>query len=522
MFRFILVSFFFYALCFAVEVKGWNWPYAIRHNALTGKEVNQEHEGLRIPPAVHVWREGREDHAKALWASMEEKGHFSACWKEAVLSLKSRCGGNPTTAARNGKGSELSRTLLAFRLAKCDAENDGRSPSLFHCPEHSESRRCIQGLSEMAYAMFVQYRLHADVLCAYLQEEVFQERTEAAVAALHEEAVTTLTSMMQLQQLEKEVLEKTRSSIALQEKSKEVVDRLVVEVGEMEEVQKQSFATAEKSAGKLLETSKDTAEAILQMHSILKDGTDNALQSIQQLGNQTFYQYSQIEDVAQHLLGELGRINAVHHTLVSGAVSSLQWLRFIGGVILILLFTGFRRTASGRYPAILIFVVFSASPFLLEGVPYVQTVVYSIPWSCIGLLASAMCVLWFNVSRPCAEERIRNTSMTDIDRTILREELRESFRESHERLSLLLERSPNRRSDSFSDGLRHTSRRSSHDIGWDSLQARIPIPAREGAPLETDEGSEMRSRTSSKIEISEDSLRELAQVRGTTRRRSKK
>lgn len=418
-------------------VEGWSWPRlwsagndgasnerSAHH--LTPGEGSTPHGGdappaPRLTSALPSWREEREEQAKALWTALQAKGHFSPCWKEAVEALHARCGNSPT-GGRNGNDNgndsrggwksfgagvdfnphssfaarqEGVRSRLALLLARCDAEEDGRSGAMFQCKNaEKDTRKCIRALSESAYAIFVQYRLHADVLCAYLQEEVFQQRTEAAVSALHSETSAAVSSMLSLQELEMDMLRRARESMELHDASREAVNALHEQVKEVEQAQRDNFNVTQRSAAALLEVTRQTSEKLVQLHEALENRTEAAMESILHLSHQTSSQYEHIQDLSHHVLQELNQMESSHYHLLSSALTLHRWLSVTMGVIVILLVTSPRRTAAARLPGICFWMMATLAPYLLDSIPLAAEWSDEFPWLSCGGGAASLCVGW--------------------------------------------------------------------------------------------------------------------------------
>eukprot|EP00796_Vickermania_ingenoplastis_P010664 gene10664-7409_t len=421
------------------------WPFSL-------KSVQNEPAQLRHvdPPAPNPsasstlapllsWREGREERAKKLWLELQAKSHFSACWKDAVGMLASRC----QDRQDDGKAYHDSvRTRLAFGLAKCDAEGDGRSPFMFHCPAGSDTRNCIQGLSDTAYTILVQYRLHADVLCAYLQEELFQQRTEAAVASLHEETKETVEAMLKLHEMEQQVLGTAEKGVKLQERAQESVNKLQTEMREIEQRQKQAFISAQASVKEVLGTSRETQHVLSSLREELQEGTGAALESIQELRRQSVLQHQHVEEFTQQLMEDFTRLEAVQGALLSGAAASSQWIGLLVGCVAVVFITSFSRTAAARFPSLLLWLGCAIAPSGLAQLPHGSLLAHAIPWLPLGGAGVVGCILlsvfW---TTPPRQQILFLSPHDQVHRAMLREELRESLHESQQGLIELLERS---------------------------------------------------------------------------------
>lgn len=396
-----------------VKAKWWKWgsltlhtesivPVASREAVLYPYTGGESSAGAGERYFAH--RDSREAFAKALWVKLEAKGEFSPCWKDALIALRMRC--DPIDKSKTGRREESLRTRLSFLLAKCDAEEDGRSPQMFYCSdEWIDTRRCVQGLSESAYAIFVQYRLHADVLCAYLQEEIFQQRTEAAVSALHEETIAAVASTVKIEEIEKEVLQGMKESVNLQETSQKALQELKNNVLTMNQEHQDSLRSAQVSVQELVVASDLIHSKWWELHEALQIAAGTALESINQLSNLTVLQLDKIQFTTQSIHEELRELESSQGGLF--ASFSFSGMRSVIELLLgsapIIFFTAFPRTAAARTPAMACWFFSTLFPTLLDSMSSSskQTGIGSrflfwlsiLPWSFCGGVAAAMCIM---------------------------------------------------------------------------------------------------------------------------------
>lgn len=350
-------------------------------------------------------RENREAFARALWERLEAKGEFSSCWKDALASLHMRC--DPIEKSEGGILKEALRTRLAFHLAKCDAEEDGRSPSMFQCKdEWTDIRRCVKSMTEPVYTIFIQYRLHADVLCAYLKEEIFQQRTEAAVAALHEETIAAVASTIKIEELEEEMINRIKESIRAQVSSEEALQQLEKMVQTMNQQHQSSMNSAESSVRDLLETSDIIHNKWRDLHKTFQEAAEIALESIYQLSNLTMLQLDQIQFTTHSIREELRDLESAQESLLSSfPQATVLWLmEIIAGSAIILLFTALPITSPARVPAMswwvfcagfLSFLSSMGSNGMHAGARYHRLLICLsfLPWDLCGGVGSAICIL---------------------------------------------------------------------------------------------------------------------------------
>lgn len=362
----------------------WQWPLSTVQ--VKEKHSPPHHSGL-LP--THT----REQDAKALWQRLEDKGHFSLCWKEALDHLKNRCASSSLQDyTASSRQRESQRTRLAFYLAKCDAEEDGRSPYMFLCKEKADTRQCIQALSESAYGIFVQYRLHADVLCAYLQEEVFQQRTEATIDALQRESAAAAEVMMELHLMEQEIVLRSRETISLQDLAREALEGLQSEVTAIQQQQHESFLLAQGTAESLLNATRAASDQLMDVQRDLGKGAQEALLSIHNLSNQTFHQYHHIHSLTSDLLGEVTRLDTANRSILAGFASfpaAHIWIAFCFFLLVPL-------SVSVRERVLSMAIVFALShaPSAVRHLPLSFWWAGELPWSAVGWAVALVHLMW--------------------------------------------------------------------------------------------------------------------------------
>lgn len=473
-----------------VRAKWWKWrslslrtennvPVASREAVLYPYRSGESSAGAA--ERHFAWRENREAFAKALWAKLEAKGEFSSCWKDALIALRMRC--DPVDKSETGRREESLRTRLSFLLAKCDAEEDGRSPQMFYCSdEWTDTRRCVQGLSESAYAIFVQYRLHADVLCAYLQEEIFQQRTEAAVAALHEETLAAVASTVKIEEIEREVLRGMKESVYLQGSSQKVLQELKNNVLAMNQEYQDSLRSAQGSVQELLVTSDLIHSKWWELHEALQSAADTALESINQLGNITVLQLDKIQFTTQSIHEELRELESSQRGLFASI--SFSGIRCIIELLIgsapIILSTAFSRTSPARIPAMACWFFFLLFPTVLDSMRKSSKQVgvenhllfwlSILPWRFFGGVAAAMCVVGTAIFRWkgifFSSQRKNTTIVQVLPNDSVRDEAKDVMAETSDSLWVHEEKAPDT---SFSPLLWFQRRRRSQTPLW-----RIP------------------------------------------------
>lgn len=339
----------------------------------------------------------REAHASALWAEMEAKSRLSSCWKRSLADLQENC----QAVAK----SDVLRSRLALGLAACDSDGDGRwQPSSFACTESQSVRSCVQGLSEPAYAVFVQYRLHADVLCAYLQEELFQQRTEAAVAALQAEATATVRSLYVLQDASGSLMQSLEDSHTLQAETHTAASALQVQLGVLQGEQATTLSSLHEAADIVLRSTQQADASVQALRAEVQESADAAAKSVEELAQRALLHFEDMQQHTEKLRGVLERFDVVQQVLLDKTFSMHSVVRTVGFGVLVLLLTSPPRTAAARLPALGLIttgMALSAMQSHLPGLPY------GVSWYAAGVAAALaiVCVVGYCYVSPLTLQR---------------------------------------------------------------------------------------------------------------------
>ncbi|KAG5487448.1 hypothetical protein LSCM1_07401 [Leishmania martiniquensis] len=314
-------------------------------------------EHASIPPRLFPGADERVGRARMLWEEVEAKGRLSPCWKRSLQLLHAKC-----SEVRN---EDTTRSRLALFMATCDAKSDGRAHPSFHCvfasAQSSEQsaravRRCVQGLSDSAYAAFLQYRLHADVLCAYLEEELYQQRTEAAVAAVHLQMQRSSDMLAALQLSGAEVMALMKDSQTLQQESREAALSLRHQLDLLHNGQAAALQALQHAASHILRTSNHTDAVLGELHARVQKAAAEALASVQALSQESLKRFEEVEAQTRGVVQLMQQMDALHHLLTRQRLPRHRVVWVLGCVFAVLLLTCLPQTATARLPATLLTV----------------------------------------------------------------------------------------------------------------------------------------------------------------------
>ncbi|XP_075042169.1 uncharacterized protein LOC142101683 isoform X1 [Mixophyes fleayi] len=104
--------------------------------------------------------------------SFAQHPRFGDCWSRALQRVDVGC--------KHLNEEEQSRIALSF--THCHLERSGRDfPA---CTEHSSIRQCTRGMDSVAFNAYTEFFTHAHSICYYLQNELWQEKTEDIILRL--------------------------------------------------------------------------------------------------------------------------------------------------------------------------------------------------------------------------------------------------------------------------------------------------------------------------------------------------
>lgn len=338
------------------------WPqflYVRRREELPAPvQTDADDAHARISPRLFPGTEERGEQARMLWAEAEAKGRLSPCWKRSLQLLHAKC-----AEVRN---EDTMRSRLALFMATCDASSDGRAHPSFHCDGSAATqlselsahavRQCVQGLSDSAYAAFLQYRLHADVLCAYLEEELYQQRTEAAVAAMHLQMHRSSHMLTALQHSGAEVVALMKDSQTLQQESRDAASSLLHQLGLLHNGQAAALQSLQQAVSDILRTSSHTDAALGELHTRVQGAAADALASVQALSQETFKRFAEVEAQTRGVVRLMQQMDTLHQLLARQRPPRHRVAWVLGCICGALALTCLPQTAAARLPATLLTV----------------------------------------------------------------------------------------------------------------------------------------------------------------------
>lgn len=405
------------------------WPRFLtvgRHSVtaeVSGHGERPDRTAAQPPTLLVPGKAERAEQARALWQEVEAKSRLSPCWKRSLLFLRAKCD--------EVQREDTMRSRLALFMATCDADSDGRVHPNFHCGTTTTApselsadgiRACVQSLSDTAYVAFLQYRLHSDVLCAYLQEELYQERTEAAVAAMLRQMEDSTEVLGALQQSGAEVVTLVRDTQTLQRAVHASTASLQRQLDALHEGHAVALQGLRAAAEDILATSTRTDIMLGDLQTHIHAAAAEALASVEALSLQSLKQLAAVEEQTRGVMQLMAQVDHVQRLLSRQSFSRHRVLGGLGWVTAVLIVTTVPQTAAARLPAVALALLATAGLPLLQWSTDRQTwlLLRTSTWQglCAALTVGVVCVSAYRYTPP-----------EMLQRRVVREEAERVWRE---------------------------------------------------------------------------------------------
>ena len=208
-----------------------------------------------------------DDQRKALgenkFQELQEKTVSSSCWKDAVARLNTTC----------KKITDVEQSRLAVAFANCHLAKSGRQ--VYHCSDTTTIRECTGDMDTVAFQAYTEFFTHTGHICYFLQNEIWQDRTDRTVSKLSEaseEAVKKLEESLdfhremevkQTQALDNQaaIIDQDRRIASSLDDTRRSMDRHFDDVNEM--AQKQKLLLAD-----MFGTLQDSIESVRYLMSL--------------------------------------------------------------------------------------------------------------------------------------------------------------------------------------------------------------------------------------------------------------
>ncbi|KAM5145323.1 uncharacterized protein ACMZJ9_012671 isoform 2-T2 [Mantella aurantiaca] len=125
---------------------------------------------VRSDPDVSILENGKTQ--LQVFQNFAQHPRYGDCWRRALQRVDVGC--------KQLNEEEQSRIALAF--THCHLERSGRDYPA--CTKHSTVRQCTRGMDSVAFNAYTEFFTHAHSICYYLQNELWQERTQDIIARL--------------------------------------------------------------------------------------------------------------------------------------------------------------------------------------------------------------------------------------------------------------------------------------------------------------------------------------------------
>ena len=103
---------------------------------------------------------------------IESQASSSLCWKEALSHLNSTC----------KSLTDIDASRLAVAFANCHLQKSGRKT--YPCSQEMTIKECTSDMDSDAFQTYTHFFTHTGHICYFLQNELWQERTEGTIGRL--------------------------------------------------------------------------------------------------------------------------------------------------------------------------------------------------------------------------------------------------------------------------------------------------------------------------------------------------
>ncbi|PWU88501.1 hypothetical protein C4B63_72g92 [Trypanosoma cruzi] len=340
---------------------------------------------------------GQDRQAAHLLNEMEKKGRISSCWKRAVDALKEGC-----SSLQSDDGA---RSRLALTMASCDGEADGGRRAWSYCAFDTDVRKCVDRLDDAQYLMYVQYRLHADVLCLYIQEEAFQERTEMAVQALYASALAASETLQALRSSSSELHSSVRKTVEQQASNLVETSKLNDQLRDLRSGQSLAFESLRSSTEGMARSLTDARLSLNELHMALYESTAQAAAAVREVAREATAFQKRTEDHANTMVRVLERIEVFQQGLLEKTIGLSEMIRAAVILVILLLLTIPTRTAAARRPCIgVVALAYALRPLFL---PYPRSGLGNNFFFATVILISGIILVFFAYTHRSPEYTLR-------------------------------------------------------------------------------------------------------------------
>ncbi|KAF5220394.1 hypothetical protein ECC02_006578 [Trypanosoma cruzi] len=340
---------------------------------------------------------GQDRQAAHLLNELEKKGRISSCWKRAVDALKEGC-----SSLHSDDGA---RSRLALTMASCDGEADGGRRAWSYCAFDTDVRKCVDHLDDAQYLMYVQYRLHADVLCLYIQEEAFQERTEMAVQALYASALAASETLQALRSSSSELHSSVRKTVEQQASNLVETSKLNDQLRDLRSGQSLAFESLRSSTEGMARSLTDARLSLNELHMALYESTAQAAAAVREVAREATAFQKRTEDHANTMVRVLERIEVFQQGILEKTIGLSEMIRAAVILVILLLLTIPTRTAAARRPCIgVVALAYALRPLFL---PYPRSGLGNNFFFATVILISGIILVFFAYTHRSPEYTLR-------------------------------------------------------------------------------------------------------------------
>ncbi|XP_070559669.1 uncharacterized protein [Ptychodera flava] len=140
---------------------------------------------------------------------------YGKCWTNALTRIQDGC--------RRLTEDEQSRLALAF--TNCHLQKMGIDEN-YECTYEQRFSDCVTGISERAYIAYTEFYTHTQNICFFLQNQIWQEKTELTVSRLVDSSEDVAERLEEAGKMQEKMIERQNASLKNQEEILENEKRL--------------------------------------------------------------------------------------------------------------------------------------------------------------------------------------------------------------------------------------------------------------------------------------------------------
>ena len=170
----------------------------LTYTIISGAISSQSTDGAYIDGSLD---QTRKNLGQSKLREIQGKTHSSICWKEAVSRLNSTC----------KQLTDIQQSQLAVAFANCHLGKSGRTT--YHCNDTMTIEECTRDMDPVAFQTYTEFFTHTGHICYFLQNELWQERTQNVISKLSSTSSETVVKLEESLRYHKELDQKQNQAL---------------------------------------------------------------------------------------------------------------------------------------------------------------------------------------------------------------------------------------------------------------------------------------------------------------------